>query len=92
MERNFDNWIPKHEKISAKDKFTNPATKKQDYAQSDSANYLVLRESEKKQNIPAVLWETAFMISPKGRERLTNPKLMDRYSDLMTKSVVEYFS
>ena len=92
MERNFDNWIPKHEKISAKDKFTNPATKKQDYAQSDSANYLVLRESEKKQNIPAVLWETAFMISPKGRERLTNPKLMDSYSDLMTKSVVEYFS
>lgn len=92
MERNFDNWIPKHEKISAKDKFTNPATKKQDYAQSDSANYLVLRESEKKQNIPAVLWETAFMISPKGRERLTNPKLMDRYSDLMTKSVVEYFN
>ncbi len=92
MERNFDNWIPKHEKISAKEKFINPSTKKQDYAQSDSANYLVLRESEKKQNIPAVLWETAFMISPKGRERLTNPKLMDSYSDLMTKSVVEYFS
>ena len=92
MERNFDNWIPKHEKISAKDKFINPSTKEQDYAQSESANYLVLRESEKKQNIPAVLWETAFMISPKGRERLTNPKLMDSYSDLMTKSVVEYFS
>ena len=92
MERNFDNWIPKHEKISAKEKFINPSTKEQDYAQSDSANYLVLRESEKKQNIPAVLWETAFMISPKGRERLTNPKLMDSYSDLMTKSVVEYFS
>ena len=92
MERNFDNWIPKHEKISAKDKFINPSTKEQDYAQSDSANYLVLRESEKKQNIPAVLWETAFMISPKGRERLTNPKLMDSYSDLMTKSVIEYFS
>lgn len=92
MEKNFDNWIPKHEKISAKDKFINPSTKEQDYAQSDSANYLVLRESEKKQNIPAVLWETAFMISPKGRERLTNPKLMDSYSDLMTKSVVEYFS
>lgn len=92
MEKNFDNWIPKHEKISAKDKFINPSTKEQDYAQSNSANYLVLRESEKKQNIPAVLWETAFMISPKGRERLTNPKLMDSYSDLMTKSVVEYFS
>lgn len=92
MEKNFDNWIPKHEKISAKDKFINPSTKEQDYAQSDSANYLVLRESEKKQNIPAVLWETAFMISPKGRERLTNPKLMDSYSDLMVKSVVEYFS
>lgn len=92
MERNFDNWIPKHEKISAKEKFINPSTKKQDYAQSESANYLVLRESEKKQNIPAVLWETAFMISPKGRERLTNPKLMDSYSDLMTKSVIEYFS
>lgn len=92
MEKNFDNWIPKHEKISAKEKFINPSTKEQDYAQSDSANYLVLRESEKKQNIPAVLWETAFMISPKGRERLTNPKLMDSYSDLMVKSVVEYFS
>ena len=92
MERNFDNWIPKHEKISAKEKFINPSTKKQDYAQSETANYLVLRESEKKQNIPAVLWETAFMISPKGRERLTNPKLMDSYSDLMTKSVIEYFS
>ena len=82
MERNFDNWIPKHEKIAAKDVFKNNG--KQDYAQSESANYLVLRESEKKQNIPAVLWETAFMISPKGRERLTNPKLMDSYS--------EYFS
>ena len=102
MEKNFDNWIPKHERISDKDKFvvkdtiTNSKGKKeerevQDYAQSMEANYGVVRVAENTQKIPAVLWETAFMISPKGRERLKNPSLMNSYSDIMAQSVEEYF-
>ena len=92
MERKFDNWISKNEKIASKDVFTDPKTRKQDYAQEKEANYQVLRVAEGKCNTPAVLWETAFMISPKGRERLKNPKLMDSYADIMTQSVIEYFS
>ena len=102
MEMNFVNWIPKHERISDKDKFvvkdtiTNSKGKKeerevQDYAQSMEANYGVVRVAENTQKIPAVLWETAFMISPKGRERLKNPSLMNSYSDIMAQSVEEYF-
>lgn len=90
MEKRFDNWIPKNERISSKDKFV--TNKKQDYAQSMQANYQVVRDAEKMQNIPAVLWEVAFMVSPKGRERLANPKLMTNYADIMARSVVEYFS
>lgn len=90
MESKFDKWIPKHEKISKKDAFVNNG--KQDYAQAKQANYAVIREAEKKQNIPSVLWEVAFMVSPKGRERLANPALMSNYSDIMAQSVVEYFN
>ncbi len=89
MESNFDNWIPKNERISDKDKFV--VDNKQDYAQSVEANYAVVRTAENEQKIPAVLWEVAFMASPKGRERMSNPSLMNSYSDIMTKSVEEYF-
>ena len=102
MEKNFDNWIQKNEKISNKDKFvikdtiTNSKGKKeereiQDYAQSKEANYGVIRTAENEQKIPAVLWEVAFMISPKGRERLKNPSLMNNYSDIMAQSIEQYF-
>jgi len=90
MEKRFDNWISKNEKIAAKDKFMLDGA--QDYAQSKQANYAVIRESEKLQNIPSVLWEVAFMVSPKGRERLANPTLMTNYADIMAQSVVEYFN
>ncbi len=90
MEKNFDNWIPKHEKISKKDEFVYDG--KKDYAQTKEEDYAVLRDSEKYQNIPSVLWEVAFMVSPKGRERLANPTLMNNYSDIMVQSVLEYFN
>lgn len=89
MEKNFDKWIPKHEKISANDKFMSGG--KQDYAQSRSANYEVLRVSEAKQKIPSVLWEVAFMVSPKGRARMADSKLMSNYAGIMSDSIVEYF-
>ena len=91
MEKNFDNWIQKHEKTAPKDLFINPETKKPDYAQSKEANYSVVRNSENIQKIPAVLWEVAFMVSPKGRERLNNPALLNNYSDIMVQSVEQYF-
>ena len=90
MEKKFDDWIPEHEKISKKDAFINKG--KQDYAQSKQANYAVIREAEKVQKIPAVLWEIALMVSPKGRERMSNPDIMNSYSDIMSKSIVEYFN
>ncbi len=90
MEKKFDSWIPKNEKIASKDKFTIKG--RQDYAQAMQANYKVIREAEQKQNIPSVLWEVAFMVSPKGRERLANPQLMTNYADIMAQSVVEYFN
>ena len=93
MEKNFDSWIPKHEKINDKDKFILKQDDKrvQDYAQSMEANYAVVRTAESSQKIPSVLWEVAFMISPKGRERMSNPSLMKSYSDIMVQSVEEYF-
>ena len=102
MEKNFDNWIPKHEKINPNDRFTYVKTTQnskgktvkkvvQDYAQSKDANYAVVRTAEDVQKIPSVLWEVAFMISPKGRERMSNPALMNNYSDIMAKSVEQYF-
>ena len=91
MEKNFDNWIQNHEKTAPKDLFINPETKKPDYAQSKEANYSVVRNSENIQKIPAVLWEVAFMVSPKGRERLNNPALLNNYSDIMVQSVEQYF-
>ena len=89
MENKFDKWIPQNETIADKDKFTFEG--KQDYAQSKQANYDVLRAMEKNQNKPSVLWEVAFMVSPKGRERMKNPELMKDYAQCMTDAVVEYF-
>ena len=88
MENNFDNWIPNNEEIKSNDKFI--MNGEQDYAQSMEANYAVLCNAEKN-NIPAVLWEVAFMISPKGRERMSNPTLMNNYSDIMAQSIEKYF-
>ena len=89
MENKFDKWIPKNETIADKDKFIFEG--KQDYAQSKHANYDVLRTMEKRQNKPSILWEVAFMVSPKGRERMKNPELMKDYAQCMTDAVVEYF-
>ena len=94
MEKNFDSWIPKHEKINDKDKFMlkqDDDKMVQDYAQSMEANYAVVRTAESSQKIPSVLWEVAFMVSPKGRERMSNPTLMNSYSDIMVQSVEQYF-
>lgn len=90
MENQFDEWIPENEHISSKDKFTFEG--KQDYAQSKHANYDVLTTMEHEQNKPGVLWEVAFMVSPKGRERMRNSELMEDYAQCMTESVIEYFN
>lgn len=89
MENKFDKWIPQNETIAEKDKFIIEG--KPDYAQSKQANYDVLRTMEKIQNKPSILWEVAFMVSPKGRERMKNPELMEDYAECMTDAVVEYF-
>ena len=89
MENKFDKWIPENENISGNDKFT--VGGKQDYAQSKHANYDVLTTMEKNQNKPGVLWEVAFMVSPKGRERMSNPELMTDYAKCMADAVVDYF-
>lgn len=68
------------------------ANSDQKCAQNLPANYLVMRKAENNMNIPSVLWEVAFMCSPKGRERMNNPEVMDDYADIMTKSVLDYFN
>lgn len=61
-------------------------------AQEKPANHFVNRTAERQMNIPAVLWEVAFMCSPKGRERMKNPDTMNKYADIMAESVIEYFN
>lgn len=92
MEKNFDKWIPKHEKISSSDKFI--CKDKQDYAQSKTNDDRtgVLKAPLNAQNIPGVIWEVAFMTAEKGRERLADKSLMSNYADIMTQSVIEYFN
>ena len=90
MEKNFDEWIPKHEAISSADKFI--FQEKQDYAQSsvnDNRTGL-LKTPLNYLQIPGVIWEVAFMSSQKGRERLKDANLMSDYADIMAKSVVEF--
>ena len=92
MEKNFDKWIPKNENISSSDVFKFQG--KQDYAQSsvNDERTGLLKSPLNCQKIPGVLWEVAFMTTPKGRERLANPKLMSNYADVMAQSVIEYFN
>lgn len=90
MEEKFDKWIPQNENISSNDMFKIGG--KQDYAQSKHANYDVLTTMERNQNKPSVLWEVAFMVSPKGRERMSNQKLMTDYAQCMANAVDEYFN
>ena len=94
MEKKFDYWIPKHEKISAKEAFIDPTTKQQDYAQVslNDERTNVLEAPMNKQGIPGVIWEVAFMSSAKGRNRMKNPATMKNYAELMTQSVIEYFN
>ena len=89
IEKNFDNTIPNIETINNKDKFYFEG--KQDFAQLKGEPLGVCTSAEVHRKIPSVLWETAFMIAPKGRERLQNSELMNDYADIMAKSVVEYF-
>lgn len=90
MEKKFDRWIPQNEHIDKKDRFT--INGKQDYAQSKHTNYDVLTTMEGNQNKPSVLWEVAFMVSPKGRERMANPGLMNDYAECMADAVADYFN
>ena len=90
MEKKLSGWIPENETIAEEDKFEIDG--EQLYAQTDVSNYMVLKAMEKYQNKPSVLWEVAFMVSPKGRERLSNPELMEDYAQCMTDAVIDYYS
>ena len=90
MEKRFDKWIPENEDISKNDMFKIGG--KQDYAQSKHANYDVLTTMEHSQNKPSILWEVAFMVSPKGRERMSNSALMNDYAKCMADAVSDYFN
>lgn len=94
MEKNLDNWIPKHEKISSSEAFINSTSKKQDYAQVslNDERTNVLEAPMNKQGIPGVIWEVAFMSSAKGRARMKDPAIMKNYAEVMTQSVIEYFN
>ena len=94
MEKKFDYWIPRHEKISSKDAFIDPTTKLQDYAQVslNDERTNVLEAPMNKQGIPGVIWEVAFMSAAKGRERMKDPTTMKNYANLMTQAVIEYFN
>lgn len=92
-EERFDEWIPEHEEIDTKDAFyLDKAKTEQDYAQLKARPLQVCKTAENKQNIPAVLWEVAYMVSPKGRERLTNDTLMDNYMKIFTDVIIEYLN
>lgn len=64
--------------------------KNKDYANSKKSGYQVLNTA-KSRKTPSILWEVAFMNSVDGRKKLKNPRLMDKYSDILCQSVVEYF-
>ncbi|MBE7713682.1 MAG: LysM peptidoglycan-binding domain-containing protein [Cyanobacteria bacterium SIG26] len=89
MEDKFDAWIPKNEHIKSKDKFIFQG--KQDYAQvSANDGRTGILKTPMNYNIPAVLWEVAYISDDKGRERLNNKSLMQNYSRLMMQSIVQY--
>ena len=99
IDKNLDQWISKNEKISKSDRFFSPSTKKQDYAQVRHES----REKQGKYyrlglldavalaqgNIPSLIWEVAYMNSKKGRERLSNDKIMDNYAKAVATSIKE---
>lgn len=63
---------------------------KNSYASAIPCGYQVLRTA-KNRNIPAILWEVAFINNKTGSDRLNDSKLMEKYTDMLTESVVEYF-
>ena len=97
-ENNFDVWIPAHEIIKQS---KNPKlderfflNNKQDYAQisTNDDRTGVLKAPLNNQHIPGIIWEVGFMTSKKGQERLNDQRLMTKYAQLMSKSVIEYFN
>ena len=68
------------------DKFTG----KPEYAQTKDAGHQVLKTAGRKK-MPGLLWEVAFMDSKEGRKRLSSPKTMDQYSDVLCNSIIKYF-
>ncbi len=51
----------------------------------------VLKTPVNNQKIGGIIWEVAFMDSPKGRKRLKDNRTMNDYAYLMTQAVVRYF-
>lgn len=99
IDKNLDQWISENEKISKSEKFISPSTKKQDYAQvrhesrkKQGKNYrlgLLDFVAKSQGNIPSLIWEVAYMNSAKGRERLSDDKIMDNYAKAMANSIIE---
>ena len=59
--------------------------------QTKTEHYHVIAKAERNLDVPAVLWEIAYMSEQEGRNRLKNQKLMDSYVKVMSDSVVQYF-
>ncbi len=64
---------------------------KEKYAETMPCGYQVLRTAKSK-GIPAILWEVAYINNKTGSQRLNNSSLMEKYTELLTDSVVEYFN
>ena len=60
--------------------------------ETNEARTGVLKTPLNSQGIPGIIWEVAFMSSSKGRKRMSDENLMKNYADVMTQSVIEYFS
>ena len=51
----------------------------------------LLKTPVNNQRIGGIIWEVAFMDSPKGRKKLQSDKTMNEYTQMMTQAVIKYF-
>jgi len=64
--------------------------KDQNYAQTKNCGYQILI-GPKDKGIPALLWEVAFINTPDGRKRLTDPKWCSQQCDYLVEGAINYF-
>ena len=99
-EKNFDTWIKSNEKISNAEAYF-ASNGQQDYAriQHDSRQKagkkyrlgLLDKVQEHMPGIPSLIWEVAFMGTPKGNSRINNGTIMTNYAIQMAESIEQYY-